>query len=159
MKSILKMSLALLLALSLCAGLGSVAFAGPMDDFGYDDTEEDYSDWHLYLWGGTYDCSVGEVVDTDLDCNPEMQTSLIDWSYDRNYLTHTGNGIFVVTNADASDKNMTITATYNVGSVYLTDSCSFMIRGTSSGGSDWYDDDYDWDYDYQEDYSDWHLYL
>ena len=168
MKSILKMSLALLLALSLCVSLGSVALAGPLydseyldwDDYDYDDSGDgDYSDWHLYLWGGNMDYSVGDVVDTDLDCSPGMDASLIDWSYDRNYLTHTGNGIFVVTNADSSNKNMTITATYNIGSVYLTDSCSLMIRGTSSGGSDWYDDDYDWDYDYQDDYSDWHLYL
>ena len=153
MKRFLKMGLALLLALSLCAGLGTVALAGPYRDYPGEDDEPDYSNWHLFLWGGNFDYSVGEIVDTDLDYSEGMDPALIDWSYNSNYLSHRGNGIFVVTSSDYGDKDLTITATYDVGSVYLTDSCYLTIRGYG------YDDDYDWDYDYEDDYSDWHLYL
>ena len=159
MRKALKKGLALLLALALCAGLGFSAMADAIDDYllwqllsggagsssedwddygwydpSYDwshDYEEDYSNWYLYLYGsGTY--AYGDIFDAMLSCNSQMDTSVIQWTYDRNYLSHLGGGVFQVIDADYSNKNLTIRAQYAVGSVERSDTCSITVKGLGS---------------------------
>ena len=144
----LKKFLAFLLAISICMGLGLSAMAddeepqselldtAPSDEDSEqnDSDEENFDDWFLYLLGsGTYE--YGDVIDVALSVNPEMDRRMITWKFNSNYLRQYDDGIFEVIKADSANKSLTIVATYDVGSLHLTDSCTVTIRGGSGSSA------------------------